>query len=706
MEDDVLQSGSIPESRVSTSGGAATNAGVDFQQRVAALIMIASLANIDLSGIFGFYDEMVPTTIKFEASTPIDDLVFYTSKRVNHYLQIKRTISLSASVTSEFASVIDQFVQQFVTLPNGSSAYWLVVGNGASQKIRNVLRTILDSYRLDPRSEQQNPDTKEDEQARLIFKNQFHRAFSLLMKRNGSEEEFISFAQKVHIAEINIERSQAHEALAILHLEKIAIIPPELLWSVIIVQALSFAKNRQSITTDGLKMHNKRFLLGEPSRSDRNSLINEALRIEISVDGTLSVGKDILLVPNFLGIEKMSVLELYRFDNTCQKRHKYRQSTVDIISTDSPSEVLYRCATMAGFAEYADENPDVFENKEVVIVPANGLENIEAEPCCHAHREVLLQQLNSKDNILQCLHCGKPISVEWAITVELDDLDTPPDIGLIHSECRRPIDRVVGKTQLPWFKDRDYLKGFDIQTWMKALEKGQRLFTQLSLSNYDPRLIVVAWGGKLPSRQRGMYLVAIETTNGTVRHITTRGHLDRFTEGEAVDTANRINVWIEKTRTNGDPMGYSSELWVNGTYQSLVPRMVGEETFLEWSRAMVVPYTEHIARRYEVDGDRYAPIIVFRNLKDGSLLEMGNAILASTDPLTIGRLFENWSRQLGDISSFEIDILSNDTEFDNLMAELESEGKIVVANPIFDSRQKLISGIRIVPQDSIVTTQL
>src|SRR3954447_11197544 len=96
-----------------TGGGAATNAGIDFQQRLGALAMVAMLVDdVDL-GTVGLGDGgQKPSELRFETNDEIDDLVIVTPHgRI--FVQAKNAVSLSSDEASDLAMVMRQFVRQF-----------------------------------------------------------------------------------------------------------------------------------------------------------------------------------------------------------------------------------------------------------------------------------------------------------------------------------------------------------------------------------------------------------------------------------------------------------------------------------------------------------------------------------------------------------------------------------------------------------------
>lgn len=122
-----------------------TNAGINYQQRVAAQFLSLMLTDSSLepwlSGSEGILE-----SIRFESSDEIDDLVLENDQGDNYYIQIKRTISLSSKQNSHFYKVIMQFVGEYIST-GGKGKYYLAISSSASSSIGDRLRRILDNIR-------------------------------------------------------------------------------------------------------------------------------------------------------------------------------------------------------------------------------------------------------------------------------------------------------------------------------------------------------------------------------------------------------------------------------------------------------------------------------------------------------------------------------------------------------------------------------
>ena len=126
----------------------ATNAGIDYQQRVSAFMMILMEFEIDISMVLQLNSKEKIIELNFEACENIDDLVMTLESGKKIYFQMKRTISLSENENSEFYGVCTQFVKQYLTQNSSDLAYILGTRSEASNAITIKLKRVLEGIRL------------------------------------------------------------------------------------------------------------------------------------------------------------------------------------------------------------------------------------------------------------------------------------------------------------------------------------------------------------------------------------------------------------------------------------------------------------------------------------------------------------------------------------------------------------------------------
>jgi hypothetical protein len=141
----------------STGGGAATQAGINFQNRVAAWVAVRILSEVARGRVFGLAE--IPRLLQCETDQPVDDLLVGSRTDAFAFAQSKHSIDLSESPASVFAEVVDQFTRQTLQDPVAQHRPWdrkldperdallLIVGPGSSGVIREALRNVLEKVR-------------------------------------------------------------------------------------------------------------------------------------------------------------------------------------------------------------------------------------------------------------------------------------------------------------------------------------------------------------------------------------------------------------------------------------------------------------------------------------------------------------------------------------------------------------------------------
>ena len=89
----------------------------NFQNRVCAYVCVYVLAERPAIPIL---PAAVPTYVRFETEESVDDLLVGTADARHSFVQAKRTLTLSSAPDSEFGSVIDQFVRQYLSARGAS----------------------------------------------------------------------------------------------------------------------------------------------------------------------------------------------------------------------------------------------------------------------------------------------------------------------------------------------------------------------------------------------------------------------------------------------------------------------------------------------------------------------------------------------------------------------------------------------------------
>lgn len=104
-----------------TGGGAATQAGINYQNRVAAWLCVRILAEQDAAPLWGLPEDVTFNFIRCETEQPVDDILVGTSHGGHAFIQVKHTVTSSSTKDSALASTLEQFVRQFLTYRSGTA---------------------------------------------------------------------------------------------------------------------------------------------------------------------------------------------------------------------------------------------------------------------------------------------------------------------------------------------------------------------------------------------------------------------------------------------------------------------------------------------------------------------------------------------------------------------------------------------------------
>lgn len=146
---------SLPRSDRTGGGGAATSAGIRFEQQLGALFSSWILSGERLNDTFRL-GAASAEWIRFETEAPVDDILIKTSEGGYVAVQAKTSASLSGDLGSPFGKTVSQFVcHWFVAQQGDASMGWnrpldpirdrlvLAVGPQASNQIKLDLPTAL-----------------------------------------------------------------------------------------------------------------------------------------------------------------------------------------------------------------------------------------------------------------------------------------------------------------------------------------------------------------------------------------------------------------------------------------------------------------------------------------------------------------------------------------------------------------------------------
>jgi hypothetical protein len=271
--------------RRSDSGGAAGQAGANYQSRVAAWYGVRMLAGSTVGPLHGLTANVRFTTVYCQTESPVDDIVVSTSERGYLFIQAKnRVTTVSIAPGSEFAEVITQFVRQYLFMrQNVGSADWrrpldpkkdrlvLTIGSASTSTLTRTLRELLDRFRETPDMSNLN-DAVRNQRERATATTIVNHARQAWEGETGvvpSDDELIPIfkAMRIHVIDVGEEERDAQDACdllrgQVLHDRDQA----EAAWSVLVDIASQQHERRSGFTGASLskKLRQRNFALLSP----------------------------------------------------------------------------------------------------------------------------------------------------------------------------------------------------------------------------------------------------------------------------------------------------------------------------------------------------------------------------------------------------------------------------------------------------------
>ena len=397
----------------------ATNAGIDFQQRVSAYMMILMEFDMDISLALQVNKSNTIKEINFEDCESIDDLVITLDSGKKLYFQMKRTISLSDDAESEFYGVCEQFVKQFLKQNENDLAYILAIRTESSKAISVKLKRILEGIRLANNLEVIDKLNREE---RTIFGKVSANIKTIYKKytsKDISEDDLLKLLLRIYVELFDIESGEEYEKTIKLILWNLIEVDVELFWRTFISKAVEYGANRRCLSQENLKEQCKSYFKENKTESN---ILTEPFWGRVWKEGCKDIEVQIdyvLAIPTQTTREEMSIeedtifyFELYRFDDSKKKDSlKYIAPNKMIWQNGLEFEVLFRCSSQERCGNYIEQELskklEDLENKYKVIAwPVK--EHFPYTEVELLHKEVLEKSFESSKEC-RCANCGKAI---------------------------------------------------------------------------------------------------------------------------------------------------------------------------------------------------------------------------------------------------------------------------------------------------------
>ncbi len=676
----------------------ATNAGIDFQQRVSAYMMILMEFDMDISLALQLNRNDKIKGLNFEACESIDDLVVTLDSGKKVYFQMKRTISLSDSVDSEFYGVCEQFVKQYLKQDENDIAYILATRSESSKSITVKLKRILEGIRL---ANNLHVVTELNQDERKIFDkicNNIKNIYKNIKKSNISDEDLLGVFLHTYIELFDIESGEEYEKTIKLILFNLISVDIELFWHTLISKAIEYSANRRYLSRKNLKEQCKTYV--EKNKDAKFELTEsffdmswkEGFRdIEVQLDYVIAVPTKDTKKEMKIENETVFVFELYRFDDS-KKKESLKYISPDRMKWKNgfEFEVWFRCATQERCHKYIEHelSEKIGDSYDIVMWPVKeyfGCTDVEL-----LHKNILLNSLDNQKACI-CANCGKAIFDKKAYLIEIDNEEYSEVIGMVHSNCIRPIDRIIGEMKMPKIEDYSYLKHFDISSWAKLVKNGKQAWSNIEkMAAQCPQMTI----DTDEVFHDGNYCLYQILENGDKKYTTNRGVIDRISKREAELLQREFTTNMKKAKAEGNPFGYSSESYIYGNYSQIVEQVGDKEEFIECVETKVGLYNEFVARLYNDCETYYAPIIYLS--VDGEPFILPNGIFPMlTNPFEIPKYIKNWENMGFKMPDYEVCIIRDDNEFILKMISLITNCILPVVDGMFGLDGKMLRGIHL-----------
>jgi len=675
-------------------GGAATNSGINYQQRIAAFILVSQYTEFDLSTVFGMNDSLKINTIHFETEHPIDDLKI-VCQDYKLFLQIKRSLSFQVDENSDFYKTIKQFIYQYI-VKTRYEAYILVTSPQSSRTITQDLNKIVESIRLNDTSFTENPLNNSEKNTYSKFKDLFYSIYKEKSNSKPTDDDFIDFSKNIFVSIIDIEKGRPNEQVAQILLKSKNLINPNLVWSNLIANSLEYARKRQSLNKLALDNLLNRYISDNDSKGVDNDDFDEMFKSKVINEGQFSVAKEVLMIESFEEDNDYLIIELFRFDDEGKIKHTFQGNKL-MLNGSEAFTIVFRSATTAGIERYLMENEGIYKDKKIAIIPANDISEVENTKQAQLHRKYLQSLQDNNQDAMKCLHCGKTVNKKGSLLIEVDDLDTKPALGSIHPECLREVDRVLGVSKSPKDDSISILDDFNFKSWAKLMMKGQLMLNQLRESSLKSGLQVVAWSSEDKYSRDYGYCIKSVLEDGSSIYIRDRGKIHRFNKEGADKAKEEFNQSLKNAIKVNNPLGYTSRNLIYGNYNQLIQLKEDDEKILEIITHEVYKYSK-LQEKDDQFNNFYSPICLILNKENGAMLNFDRLVPLISDPLSFANIFDSWKNIELDINidKLKFKVIESDVEFDSFIRDFIKDGMKPVIDPVFNKKSEVVKGYQIV----------
>lgn len=344
---------------------------------------------------------------------------------------------------------------------------------------------------------------------------------------------------------------------------------------------------------------------------------------------------------------------------------------------------------------YLKENQNIFSSKTIVAIPAQDIEYVEQSLCAKLYSEKIIKEMKGKHNIFKCIECGKTVSENDALIVEIDENGMANEVGLIHQECKRPTIRVLGQIDCELFSENKVVKKFDWQLWATKIIRGQGLFRNKMLDECKSSKVVL-WNSNIIRHDNFNYCIKEHLEDGSYDYVVRRGKVERSGKKEAEEMLSSFKMKIIEMEKQKNPLCITQKERVFGTYNALKDRVDMDDKLLKIVDVSCEKVTQQILDVYNAIDNYYSPLFYILEGENQEFFSIDNRVVLLSDPFSFEKYLKNWERRnilLSDV--YELIIIEDDQYFDSLMRKFFNKQMKAVINPEFDVTGNFTNGFLI-----------
>ncbi|QTF10100.1 hypothetical protein HC231_20870 [Brenneria izadpanahii] len=677
----------------SNGGGAATNSGIDFQQRIAAYLVLSMGLSLDISRTLDRSEGLKLHAVAFETDDCVDDIVLFHDD-CKTYLQAKRKLSLSEQPDSDFYKTIEQIVLGFRNSKNNEDMLIIATSIDSSNKILQDLRKIFESARLNKVGSVTNPLSASETDSLAKLQSCVDKITAAHTLNSFSSDEFQRLIRRMAVITFDVTAGGQLEKAFLISIACLLNVQPELVWRTFISYALQWSKNRQSVDRKTTVKLLADFVKNKPAENTPSSV---SLWSFDPKKYDISSGREIILMSSFLPEYDIGLVAFYRFDESGNKRIKIYDTHVEL-ANGAQYKIHARFATYEGAIRFL-KTSEFLSEKKLFVGDINSNEDFDAMPFAITYSEKIRNQILANAESV-CIHCGFGVH-DAALLIEVDEIGLPSDAGIIHQDCLRPSDRILGISKMADNETHPELRGFDHRKWLDCLPGSQALW----MGSADiSTLKQVVWNAENAKEKKGTFCIRATLEDGSQRYLLERSKVQRFSESKAVTTLEMMNHYLNDAQKEGNPLSYSKDGNLFGRRHDLEEKIPYPQEFVEIKKYSIVNYTRGISLKYDMAKEFYAPLISFVNRNDEEIVQFSKQIFLLTDPLSIKLYIKNWSTRGYELPDYRVDIIPSDDVFDDLMFRCEDENISVLVNPWFNTKKELTKGYHFISMSDLNTS--